>query len=266
MPKHHILFIGYGQMAKAISTGLKKSDNIVQPVYFLNRSQKSCQKEATQLSITEAQNKKFSIAILATKPQNMETVMLQYQHILTKVPLILTVAAGKNCAFYEKYLHTKQALIRVMPNTPAEIGKAVSVCYANAHATKNDRQVTHDIFSSIGSCYFVKDENDMHNATAVSGSGSAYVFAFIEALYAAAVQIGLEKELAMALAKDTVRGAGLLAQKSDKEPHELRKNVTSPKGTTEAGLVHLLHDENGLHSLLEKTLRAAKKRSIELSQ
>jgi pyrroline-5-carboxylate reductase len=164
----------------------------------------------------------------------------------------------------EAHLPAGTAVIRSIPNTPAAIGLGVTVCCANAHVTADQRALCDALLSAIGGVGWVTDEGLIDAATAVSGSGPAYVFLLAECLAEAGKAAGLEDALARRLANATVSGAGALLRQSGLEPEVLRRNVTSPHGTTAAAL-SILMSENGLQRLLTRAVLAAAKRSRELS-
>jgi pyrroline-5-carboxylate reductase len=151
-----------------------------------------------------------------------------------------------------------------MPNTPAAVHQGMIVCCPNAHVSNAQKDHCDRLMKAIGSVAWIEDEALMDAVTGLSGSGPAYVFYMIEAMTAAGVKAGLPEELAVQLAQETVAGAGALARQSDETAAQLRKNVTSPNGTTAAGLEVLMNKDNGLGPLMEKTVAAATARSKEL--
>jgi pyrroline-5-carboxylate reductase len=200
--------------------------------------------------------------VVATKPQGMEVVLPPYRALATNA-LILSIAAGRTLAFLESHLGDVAA-IRAMPNTPAAIGRGIAVCVANARATKAQRDLATKMMGAVGEVGWVDDEDLIDAVTGVSGSGPAYVFLLAEALASAGVKAGLPEDLAMRLARATVSGAGELLHRSSETAEQLRKNVTSPKGTTQAAL-DVLMAEDGLAPLMEKAVRAARDRGRELA-
>jgi pyrroline-5-carboxylate reductase len=153
-----------------------------------------------------------------------------------------------------------------MPNTPASIGEGITVCCPNTRVTAAHRAVAQELLSFIGIVVFIEDEQLMDAVTAISGSGPAYLFLFIEALSQAARAAGLERELALLLAKQTIYGASKLALESADAPATLRKQVTSPNGTTAAAMNVLLRPGNGLTALVHQAVSAAKAKSIKLRE
>jgi pyrroline-5-carboxylate reductase len=151
-----------------------------------------------------------------------------------------------------------------MPNTPAQVGRGITAAVANARATADDRALITVLLEAVGEVAWLDDEALIDTVTAISGSGPAYVFHFVECLADAGERLGLSPELAARFARATVEGAGELLHRSDLSPAELRKNVTSPGGTTAAALA-VLAAEDGMAPLIVKAAAAAKRRSEELS-
>jgi pyrroline-5-carboxylate reductase len=151
-----------------------------------------------------------------------------------------------------------------MPNTPSQVGRGMSVGFANAHADADDRETVDTLMQAIGKTAWVNAEADINAVTAVSGSGPAYVFYLVEALAAAGVKAGLSEDLAMTLARQTVCGAGELLFRSDLPAEQLRRNVTSPNGTTAAAL-EVLMAPDGIQPVMDAAVAAAKRRSEELA-
>ncbi|GHD14440.1 pyrroline-5-carboxylate reductase [Tianweitania populi] len=203
------------------------------------------------------------LVIFAVKPQVMKDVVPAYKHFVEAGAAALSIAAGTPIAVFEDLLGSDAAVIRCMPNTPAAIGKGMLVLFSNANVTDEQDSFVRDLLSANGAVATIETEELMDAVTAVSGSGPAYIFHFIEALTAAAETAGLPSDVAKLLAMQTVYGAGALAADSEEEPGKLRENVTSPKGTTAAALDVLMGGDR-LKTLLVEAVDAAKKRSIEL--
>jgi pyrroline-5-carboxylate reductase len=178
--------------------------------------------------------------------------------------LFISIAAGTSISYFQRILGNQTPIVRAMPNTPASIGKGITAIIANAYVSDIELKATEKLLSSVGKIVSLDSEEQMDAVTAVSGSGPAYVFHLIEALADAGQANGLNAELSMTLAKATVAGAGLLAEKSNEDPTNLRINVTSPGGTTAAALKVLMDQDTGFNSLLSKAVEAASNRSKEL--
>jgi pyrroline-5-carboxylate reductase len=205
-----------------------------------------------------------AVIVVAVKPQVMGDVFPDLATLAGPNTVVLSVAAGKTIASFEKHLPVGTAVVRSIPNTPAAIGRGITVCCANAHVTPAQRDMCQELLSAVGEVGWVEDELLIDAATAVSGSGPAYVFLLAECLAEAGRAVGLDPELAKRLANSTVSGAGELLRQSGLEPAILRQNVTSPGGTTAAAL-SILMAEDGLQPLLTRAVEAAAKRSRELS-
>ena len=203
------------------------------------------------------------VLVLAIKPQMMAQVLPTLSALVSEHTVVVSVAAGTTLSTITDALGDIAA-IRVMPNTPSLVLRGMSVGCANAKTSDEQRSYVNDLMSAIGMVEWVEDEKLIDAVTAVSGSGPAYVFHLAECMAEAGIKAGLPDELAMTLAVQTISGAGELLRLSDDAPATLRKNVTSPNGTTAAAL-DVLMGENAMQELLAKAIMAAKKRSEELS-
>ena len=205
-----------------------------------------------------------AVLVVAVKPQMAATVLADLARHLGPSTLVLSIMAGKTLAGIETLLSREAAIVRAMPNTPAAIGRGITVAVANARASARHRATADALLRSTGGVEWIEDEALMDAVTAVSGSGPAYVFHLVEALAAAGVAAGLPEPLAMRLARETVSGAGELLHRSEASPDVLRRNVTSPGGTTAAALEVLMGGE-GLTTLMTKAVQAAGRRAGELA-
>lgn len=209
-------------------------------------------------------NISIGVLVLAVKPQIMDAVLPAYRTTAASGALVLSIAAGRTIASFERGLGSC-AIVRAMPNTPAAIGRGITVACANAQVTEPMRARATKLLGAVGAVDWVEDEGLIDAVTAVSGSGPAYVFLMIETLAAAGVEAGLSSALAARLALFTVAGAGALALESGQSPAELRRNVTSPGGTTQAALDVLMAND-GLAPLMARAVAAATRRSRELAK
>lgn len=205
-----------------------------------------------------------SIVLIAVKPQMMSDVVPKLNKLGNSKTLFISIAAGTSISYFQRILGSQTPIIRAMPNTPASIGKGITAIISNAYVSDIELKAAEKLLSSVGEIVSLDSEEQMDTVTAVSGSGPAYVFHLIEALADAGQANGLNAELSMTLAKATVAGAGLLAEKSNEDPTNLRINVTSPGGTTAAALKILMDQDTGFNSLLSKAVEAASNRSKEL--
>ncbi|WP_425073927.1 pyrroline-5-carboxylate reductase [Sagittula sp. S175] len=206
-----------------------------------------------------------AIVLIAVKPQMMAEALPALKAMGKGATLFLSVAAGIAIKTYEEMLGDRTPIIRAMPNTPAAVGQGITAVIGNARASASDLDLADALLSAVGQVVRLEDEGQMDAVTGLSGSGPAYVFHMIECMAAAGEAQGLAPELAMALAKATVAGAGALAMQAAEDPAQLRRNVTSPNGTTQAGLEVLMNDNSGLPPLMAATVKAAADRSRELA-
>ena len=203
-----------------------------------------------------------TLVVLAIKPQLLARIAAELQPALSSAPLLLSMLAGVRVESIRGFF-PGAPVIRIMPNTPARIGRGVTALY-QGEATAADVESTEALLATVGSIERLDDESRFDAVTAVSGSGPAFLFRFIEAMAAAAESVGLDAETARRLSLETIAGAAELARQSELSPAKLRQQVTSPNGTTEAGL-DVLDGEGVLSSLLRSTVRAAAERSRELA-
>jgi len=206
-----------------------------------------------------------AIVLIAVKPQMMREALPVLRPKGNGKTIFLSVAAGTPIAHYETVLGSNTPVIRAMPNTPAAIGQGITAIVGNTHSSSAALDMAEALLSAVGAVVRLEDESQMDAVTGLSGSGPAYLFHMIECMAAAGVTQGLDPALAMQLAKATVAGAGALAMQSEDSPEQLRINVTSPNGTTQAGLEVLMNTETGLPRLIGKTVAAATNRSRELA-
>jgi pyrroline-5-carboxylate reductase len=204
-----------------------------------------------------------SVVVLAVKPQIAADMMKDFTGLAGRGTLVLSIMAGKTLGFLRGGF-PDAAIVRAMPNTPAAIGRGITVAVADANVTAQQRAVADRLLSATGAVEWTEDEGLMDAVTAVSGSGPAYVFLLAETLAQAGEAAGLPKALAQKLARATVAGSGELLHRSDSDPATLRQNVTSPNGTTAAALDVLMRDD-GLAALMRQAVAAAAKRSRELA-
>jgi pyrroline-5-carboxylate reductase len=203
------------------------------------------------------------LVVLAVKPQVMDDVVLGCKHLATKSNFI-SIAAGKTVSYFEGILGEEAKIIRVMPNTPAAVGRGMSVAFANQNVSSKIKETCTNLLAAIGQVSWLSDEALMDAVTAVSGSGPAYVFYMTECLAQAGVKAGLPEDQAMTLARATVCGAGELMFQSEESASQLRINVTSPGGTTQAAL-EVLMGPDGILKPMEEAIKAAEVRSKELA-
>ena len=207
-----------------------------------------------------------ALVLFAVKPQAIGGILPDYAPLAARAeaPVFLSIAAGTTLAALRAGLGGGAAIVRAMPNTPAAVGRGIAVACANARATPAMAALCTRLLEAVGEVAWIDDEAPMDAVTGVSGSGPAYVFLLIECLADAGVAAGLDRALADRLARATVAGSGALAALSDEPAAVLRRNVTSPGGTTAAAL-EVLMAKDGLAPLMTAAVRAATRRSRELS-
>lgn len=205
------------------------------------------------------------VVVLAVKPQVMDSVLPAYRALVRPGTVFLSVAAGKTIASFEAALGEGAAIVRSMPNTPAAIGRGMTVAVGNPVVTEAQKSLCDSLLRAVGDVAWVEDESLLDPVTAVSGSGPAYVFLMVEAMAKAGEAAGLPAELAMRLARATVAGAGELLHQSPTAAADLRKAVTSPNGTTQAALDVLMAGD-GMQPLFDRAVAAAANRSRELAK
>jgi pyrroline-5-carboxylate reductase len=205
----------------------------------------------------------IAAVVIAVKPQVAPETMARLLPFVANETVVVSIMAGRTLNFLESALPGR-ALVRAMPNTPAAIGRGITVAVPNQRVSAAQRECVHALLSAMGSVEWINDETLMDAVTALSGSGPAYVFLLAESMARAGAAAGLPAELSGTLARATVAGSGELLHRSQLPAATLRQNVTSPGGTTAAALEHLLA-EDGLQSLMTRAIAAAVKRSRELA-
>ncbi|PWT85416.1 MAG: pyrroline-5-carboxylate reductase [Proteobacteria bacterium] len=201
--------------------------------------------------------------IVAVKPQVAADILPGLHPLIGSGTVAVSIMAGRSLAFLEAALPPGTAAVRAMPNTPAAIGRGITVAVVNPHVTAPQKELADRLLGATGAVEWIGDEALMDAVTAVSGSGPAYVFLLAEALTRAGIDAGLPAELAEKLARATIAGSGELLARASEEAAALRRNVTSPGGTTAAALEVLMAND-GLAALMRKAVAAATRRSREL--
>ena len=265
-----LLLIGCGKMGGAmlegwLDRGLPPGDvAIIEPNAEtgarLARRGLRCVAEAAQV----AKGLRPSVVLLAVKPQMMDAAASAAARYAAPGTLFLSIAAGKTLGYFARRFGEDAAVVRSMPNTPAAVGRGITVAVANPEVTPAQRATADALLSAVGEDAWVEEEALLDPVTALSGGGPAYVFLLMEVLAEAGVAAGLPEELAHRLARRTVEGAGELSRLSE-GPETLRKNVTSPAGTTLEAL-KILMAEDGIRPLFSRAIAAATRRSRELAE
>ena len=259
-----LVLLGCGKMGSAMLEGWLKGGLPATSVWVLDRCPSEWLKaQGGHLNVALPKNP--AIALVAVKPQMMGEALPSMQALGDGDTLFVSVAAGTPIATFEEVLGSKTPIVRAMPNTPAAISRGITAIIGNTHVNGDQLDLAQTLLEAVGQVVRLETEAQIDAVTGVSGSGPAYVFHLIEALAAAGEAQGLPPAMAMQLAKATVAGAGALAEAADETPAQLRVNVTSPGGTTQAALNVLMNEESGFPALLDKAVAAATNRSKELA-
>lgn len=265
-----IAIIGAGNMGSCLIGGLINNGHPGQKLWASDPGEENLKALQQKMGIQVTTNnleaiKTAEVIVFAIKPQLFANIAQETAEVIqANKPLVISIAAGIRESSIQDWLGGNIAIVRVMPNTPALIGCGAAALYANSLVTQDQRNLAESILRSVGIAIWLRDENLMDAVTALSGSGPAYFFLMMEALQQAGEELGLPQETARLLTLQTALGAARMAIESGKPLEELRKNVTSPGGTTEKAIEVL--EENGLRLVYHRALIAAKKRSEELAE
>ncbi len=262
MAQIKIGIIGGGNMGAAIFNSLKGNFRVSVCEKDKNRCQYLKNLNAKILDIKELVQQADTI-IIAVKPQDMETLLREVSLFLTKEKLLISIAAGITTAFIEKRVKKYPRVIRTMPNMPAQVQEGITAICLGKFAKKSDGEMARKIFNQLGKTVIVKEEL-LDAITAVSGSGPAYVFLFVECLIRAAQSLGLGPALSQTLVESTLLGSAHLLNKLKEDPAKLRAKVTSKGGTTQAAMD--IFFEHRIDQIFIEALSAAKNRAKELSK
>ena len=264
----NITFVGGGNMASAMIGGLLDQGwdaGTIQAVEIDGAARERLERKyriQTAQAVTE-RSAHADCVVLAVKPQQVrEAASLLRPHLATQ--LVISIAAGIRLGDLARWLGGYAKLVRVMPNTPALVRAGVAGLYAPGSVSADDRERAGRIMNAVGTTLWLESEDQMDAVTAISGSGPAYVFYFIEALQQAAIELGLDAAIARQLALGTFAGSVRLAAQSEEEPAVLRARVTSKGGTTEQAIAVM--DREGLRAIVTRAARAAAERSRELGE
>lgn len=272
MDHKSILLVGCGNMGKAMAHAFLSVETVQYQIHIIDPHMQSAGEfKASDNVIFLYPNREALPAdlnpdyiIFAIKPQLFQDVAPLYKTYQQSI--FLSIMTGIPIHRFEEILGSHIKVIRFMPNLPMMIGKGAIGGFMNKNCTHQDKIAMETLYSKSGLLAWLDEESQFEAVTALSGSGPAFIFALAESMIAAGTKIGLSHELSEQLAKQTILGAACLLTESDKDPATLRQNVTSPKGTTEAGLSVLCKPETGLSNLILETLTATKNRAIELSK
>jgi pyrroline-5-carboxylate reductase len=265
-----IVLLGAGNMGGAVLRGWMDHDLMVAPFYVADPGLSAdMAKLLDECGISHGpsvpSDAKASVLVLAIKPQMMDKVLPSVLPCVDENTLIVSIAAGTTIAVIKSHI-AEGLVVRAMPNTPAMIGRGITGVMAEDGLSAEGRELITQLLSVCGPVEWFEDESTIDAVTAVSGSGPAYVFLLAEVMAQAGINAGLEPELAMRLARETVSGAGELMRRSDNDASTLRQNVTSPGGTTAAALAVLMAEDDGMQQIFDRAILAAKTRSEELAK
>lgn len=258
-----ILLVGFGKMGSAMLAGWRERG--LAPSVAVDPFATGAVEGVALVADAAAVPADFAPAavVLAVKPQNAAEVLPLYARYAGRA-VFLSIMAGRSLAGMQALLGPQAAIVRAMPNTPAAVRQGVTVGCAGAGVTADQRALCDSLLAAIGAVAWVEDEGLMDPVTAVSGSGPAYVFLLAELMEAAAIEQGIPADLARLLARQTVSGSGALLAASPEDTATLRRNVTSPKGTTERAL-GVLMEQQAWPDAISRAIAAATARSRELA-
>ena len=266
-----ILLVGCGKMGGALLRGWLRQGLEPADVHVVEPAPEAAEAVGGELGVTVTASPDEAPAgfaadtvVFAVKPQGMDGIVPHYRGIAGRGAVCLSIAAGKPIAFFRRHLGDDAAIVRAMPNTPAAVSRGITAACASAAVTAGQRAVCQRLLEAVGETVWLEDEALIDPVTAVSGSGPAYVFLLIEAMAQAGIEQGLPPDVAERLARATVAGSGELARQSGDAAETLRRNVTSPGGTTAAAL-EVLMSGDGLGALMSRAVEAATRRSRELA-
>jgi pyrroline-5-carboxylate reductase len=265
-----IALIGAGSMSEAMLAGIVENKLIdSQQIWVTNRSNEkrlSTLHEKYGVSTTYELNELLDgadVVVLAMKPKDAATSIEQVKHLLQPSMMIISVLAGVSIDSIEALAQKQLAIVRAMPNTSAAVGKSATAIAVNSKVTDQQRQIVQMLFDTVGLTAFV-EESQLDAVTGLSGSGPAYIYYLVEAMEKSAVEIGLEREMGKQLIVQTLLGAAEMLSKTTQNPQELRQAVTSPGGTTEAGLKILA--EHGVQEAIVECIKEATAQSKRLGK
>lgn len=266
---NHICFIGGGNMASSLISGLINNQHNARDITVTDPDQNKLDQLSQQFSInTDVDNLKAienaNVIVLAVKPQVLKEVCDSLKDSVCKNrPLIISIAAGIRSTDIDRWLGGNNAIVRCMPNTPALIQAGATGLFANNNTLSEQKTTADNILSSAGITLWVDNEAQLDAVTAVSGSGPAYFFLFLEAMQKAGKELGLDEETAGLLAKQTALGAARMALEGNDNAATLRSKVTSKGGTTAAAIASF--EKNHFSDIISQALTAAHDRAIELA-
>ncbi len=260
-------FIGAGNMAGSLIRGLIAKGVLPENILISDIDNSKVDEFVNESSVVASSNETIAasadVIVLAVKPQVMADVCSQLS-LGKSDTLVISVAAGITLTHLQSWLGAQTAIVRCMPNTPALVGQGATGLFANGNTSAEQKLIAEELLNAVGISAWVNAEKDIDAITALSGSGPAYYFLYMEAMQDAAEELGLDKQLVKDFAVQTALGAATLALESEDSVDELRRKVTSPGGTTERALQKL--EAGGIRELVKTALTGARDRSEELAE
>ncbi|NLQ17368.1 pyrroline-5-carboxylate reductase [Marinomonas sp. M1K-6] len=263
-----IAFIGVGNMARAIFSGLLASGYPAEKIIGTSRTPEKrdyyhdhygiAMLAENELAVSQA-----DVVVLCVKPAQMQSVVEDFAAQVREDQLFISVAAGIELEALSRWLNTDVAVVRSMPNTPSQLGAGMTGLIANHHTSAEQKSWVSELFSSIGHSVWVEEEEHMHTVTSLSGSAPAYFFRFLEAMVKSAAAQGLDEKTSRELASYAMLGAARMVIELDEPIAQLRKNITSPKGTTEQAL--LSFEASDIDTIVADAMTACSNRSKEMA-
>lgn len=269
LSKQRVGFVGGGAMAEALCGGLLTAGVPARQLRAADPEPERRRALASRLGIEVSAHNRDAVAgsdvvVVAVKPSVVPRALAELRaEAAARAPLWISIAAGVRLASLADALPPGARIVRAMPNTPAQVRCGATAICGNERASADDLALARSLFESVGICWQAPDESQLDAVTGLSGSGPAYVFVFLEALAEAGARVGLPRDAAALLARQTVLGAARLVEATGRQPAELKDQVTSPGGTTIAGLERL--EAGGLRAALYEAVAAATRRSRELA-
>ncbi|WXU00079.1 MAG: Pyrroline-5-carboxylate reductase [Catillopecten margaritatus gill symbiont] len=260
-------FIGAGNMAYALISGLCNGEFSAKNIKVCDKDEALLAQRKSEFGIeTFVDNtqmvRQCDVIVLAVKPQILSIVCQELQAHINHNPLMISIAAGAKSTSINQWLGGNAPIVRTMPNTPALLGMGATGMMANDAVSDGQKKLTEQILGSVGECFWVAEETMLDAVTALSGSGPAYFFLMIESMTNAGVALGLDQEIAKKLSIQTALGASMMADQSEDSAHELRAQVTSKNGTTQAA-IESFQDQN-FEAVVSHAMRSAFDRAKEI--
>ena len=267
--KPKLAFIGGGNMAASLVGGLLEKGFCSKNVTVSDPLKKNLNQLSQRFGVNTTSDNSVAVrnadlVVLSIKPQIMQSVCKALVASLKNMPPIISIAAGIPLESLERWLGKDTPIIRCMPNTPALVQTGAAGLFANSNVNQKQRDLAQEIFNAVGICCWLEKEDDIDLVTAVSGSGPAYFFLFMETMEKVAIDLGLSQEISRKLILQTALGAAKMATESDNNPAELREQVTSPHGTTEKAVDTFIQKD--ILGLFEKAIGNAVKRAKEMAK